>query len=448
VSVYVFLGPTLAAEEARAVCDVVCLPPVAQGDVYRVAQRRPRAIGIIDGYFAGVPAVWHKEILWAMAQGVHVFGAASMGALRAAELHRFGMVGIGAIFEAYRDAVLTDDDEVALVHGPAEFGYRARTEAMVNIRSTLERAKTAGVITDLTRDRLLAIAKNLFYQKRLYETVLQQAHEQGLAAAQLAALRAWLPGGRVDQKRADALKMLEAIRRWLTTDPAPKRIDYHLERTEVWEQAAALAETVPCSSAQGQAPLSRAAVLEELRLAGASYHEIKRAALLRILGLREFRRRGLRLGQAARRTAMEQMRQTLGLLYRREIDAWVAANDVDLAAFEQLADDAARLDRVAALAAPLLDRAMLDQLRSDGAYAQLAARARAKRDKLAARGRLDRELADVGVTAFELEAWYFERRLGRAIPDDVAAYAAALDFADVAAFHRMLLHEYLYLHGA
>ena len=47
------------------------MPPVAQGDIYRAVRRRPRAIGIIDGYFEGVPAVWHKEILWAMAQGIH-----------------------------------------------------------------------------------------------------------------------------------------------------------------------------------------------------------------------------------------------------------------------------------------------------------------------------------------------------------------------------------------
>ena len=61
--------------------------PSAQGDVYRVAQERPSAIGIVDGYFEGVLSVWHKEILWAMAEGIHVFGSASMGALRAAELH-------------------------------------------------------------------------------------------------------------------------------------------------------------------------------------------------------------------------------------------------------------------------------------------------------------------------------------------------------------------------
>src|SRR6185295_18286818 len=114
----------------------IYLPPVSQGDVYRLARLGPRAIGIIDGYFDRVPAVWHKEILWALARGIHVFGSASMGALRAAELAAFGMLGVGEIFEAFRDGVLDDDAEVAVAHGQAESGYRATSEAMVNVRAT------------------------------------------------------------------------------------------------------------------------------------------------------------------------------------------------------------------------------------------------------------------------------------------------------------------------
>jgi len=59
-------------------------------------------IGIVDGNFETVATVWHKEILWAMAQGIHVYGAASIGALRAAELAEFGMKGVGAIFRHFQ----------------------------------------------------------------------------------------------------------------------------------------------------------------------------------------------------------------------------------------------------------------------------------------------------------------------------------------------------------
>jgi hypothetical protein len=75
-----------------------------------------RTIGLIDGFFGNVPAPWHKEILYAMGRGVKVYGAASMGAIRAAELHRYGMKGAGRIFQAYRLGLLTDDDEVCVLH--------------------------------------------------------------------------------------------------------------------------------------------------------------------------------------------------------------------------------------------------------------------------------------------------------------------------------------------
>src|SRR5262245_16389942 len=108
----VFLGPTLSIAEARSQLEAEFLPPAAQGDVWRVALHCSDVIGLIDGQFDHVPSVWHKEILWAMSQGIHVYGSASMGALRAAELHAFGMEGVGKVFESFRDGHLEDDDEV------------------------------------------------------------------------------------------------------------------------------------------------------------------------------------------------------------------------------------------------------------------------------------------------------------------------------------------------
>src|SRR5215468_5667818 len=118
MSTFIFVGPTIGVGESAQHLDATFLPPVSQGDVYRITSKGARAIGIIDGYFESVPAVWHKEILWAMSQGVHVFGSASMGACRAAELHAFGMIGVGHIFESFLRGDLEDDDEVAVAHCP------------------------------------------------------------------------------------------------------------------------------------------------------------------------------------------------------------------------------------------------------------------------------------------------------------------------------------------
>ena len=136
----IFAGPSLPPRLRPDDARLAWRPPVRQGDVYRAALARPAIIGVIDGYFEVTPTVWHKEILWAMQAGIHVYGAASIGALRAAELDAFGMRGVGRVYEDFRDGVLQDDDEVAVLHGPEELGYPPLTEAMVNIRATFEAA--------------------------------------------------------------------------------------------------------------------------------------------------------------------------------------------------------------------------------------------------------------------------------------------------------------------
>ena len=62
----------------------------------------------------------------------------------------------------YTDEPFEDDDEVAVLHGPREQGFRALSEAMVNVRATLAAATDAGVIAPATRDALAGVAKRLF----------------------------------------------------------------------------------------------------------------------------------------------------------------------------------------------------------------------------------------------------------------------------------------------
>ena len=171
--IYVFLGPTLAEKDARAELDAVYLPPVAAGDVYRLWRRHPRAIGIVDGYFDRIPAVWHKEIMWIMERGVHVFGGASMGALRAAELDGFGMRGVGWVYQAFREETLDRDDEVAVRHATAGDGYRPLSEAMVNIRRTLQAAEHQGIISAATASILVSAGTALFYHGRTWPELLR-----------------------------------------------------------------------------------------------------------------------------------------------------------------------------------------------------------------------------------------------------------------------------------
>jgi len=242
MSAVIFAGPSLPPLLRPSDPSLQWLPPVRQGELYRAALARPAVIGLVDGYFEVVPTVWHKEILWAMAQGIHIFGSASIGALRAAELAPFGMTGVGRIYEDFRDGMLEDDDEVAVLHGPEALGYPAITEAMVNIRATLAAALAAGVLASPLAETLTRIAKALFYKERSYKAMLDAAAADGLPARPLEDFAAWLPQGRVDQKRLDAEAMVAAIRAHLAAAPPPLRVTWELADTAAWREARRRAE--------------------------------------------------------------------------------------------------------------------------------------------------------------------------------------------------------------
>jgi hypothetical protein len=139
------------------------------GSVFRAVEAGYRRVGIVDGYFGNTPSVWHKEILYAISQGVEVVGAASMGALRAAELCQFGMVGIGRIFRLFRMGLWTDDDEVAVLHATAELGYCPLSDTMANIRFTLRRLRRRGFAPREVETELLSRMKTRHFSKRTRE---------------------------------------------------------------------------------------------------------------------------------------------------------------------------------------------------------------------------------------------------------------------------------------
>lgn len=134
----VFAGPSLPSRLVPA--DIELRPPAICGDLAALLDDPPPVVGLIDGCFESAPTVWHKEIIDLIAHGIPVAGAASLGALRAAELDGFGMIGVGRIYEAYRDGRIERDDAVMLVHAPAELDWRPLTVALVDAEAALDAA--------------------------------------------------------------------------------------------------------------------------------------------------------------------------------------------------------------------------------------------------------------------------------------------------------------------
>lgn len=228
-----FVGPSLGRAQHGAAHRVDFRPPAGCGDITRALNARPAAIGLIDGVFETAPAVWHKEIVYALSLGVAIFGAASIGALRAVELAPFGMIGIGEVFRAYRDGEIEDDDEVAVLHGPAELGFPSLTEAMVNVRATLDAASRANVLRADDRTALTKVAKSTFYKHRTWDLIANRAASGGVPLARLEKFVEWRVANNIDVKRRDAELLIAAMRSHSSTSSEP-RVAPKLNRTTYW----------------------------------------------------------------------------------------------------------------------------------------------------------------------------------------------------------------------
>jgi hypothetical protein len=215
----IFAGPSIAGVDPSCYGDLVVAPPAQCGDVWRAVRDGARLIGLVDGTFETARSPWHKEILFALSHGTMVLGASSMGALRAAEMRMFGMRGVGLVARLVVSGVITDDDEVALLHGPAETGYAPLTEALVNMRATFRRARRMGVLAQATEHDLVRHAKGMFYKDRTYEAVLAAALRDGGLAREMTD---WLSTNRRDVKREDALRLLRLARHCAPTGGGPR----------------------------------------------------------------------------------------------------------------------------------------------------------------------------------------------------------------------------------
>ncbi|MEV0035979.1 TfuA-like protein [Streptomyces sp. NPDC050804] len=234
--IHVYTGPTLSPDDpVLSGPQFAPRPPIRHGDLFDSAIAATDTVVIIDGLYHHTPAVRHKEIIWALGRGVRVVGAASIGALRAAELASCGMVGVGEIYDAYAAGMIEGDDEVA-VGQSADAGLRAVTWPLVNLRHVLKLAVAAGVIGAPTAAEVLRGLRGVYYPHRSLTAVLVISRERG--AEEFAQ---WLTSHLAedrhfgDLKRADALRALE-IAASLAGTPAqpPPALEWRTRHFRQW----------------------------------------------------------------------------------------------------------------------------------------------------------------------------------------------------------------------
>lgn len=199
-----FAGPSLSGQHPD-LTGIELRPPARQGDLHRAVHDGANAIGLVDGVFGFVPSVWHKEILFALSQGIRVLGGASLGALRAAECHGFGMEPVGQIARAYVDGVRYEDADVCLAHCPAELDFMPLSEPLVDVEATVSALLDLGHLTDEVAWRWLEAARDIYFADRTIEAMLERSGlPNGLADA--------YRHHRVGVKARDALELVDRLR--------------------------------------------------------------------------------------------------------------------------------------------------------------------------------------------------------------------------------------------
>lgn len=209
IPIAVFLGPTLESVKASEILTANYFPPVRMGDIYRLLGSGVHTIALIDGIFHGQAAVWQREILEALDNNIEVIGASSMGALRAAELYPFGMVGCGTIFEWYRDGIIDGDDEVALNHGDESNGFRLFSEPLVNIRYNLMQAVEQKHISQEQFEVLIEDMKKTYYGDRSYKALFKSLRIKKWPQKDKNRLIQHIKEKSVDLKKRDAIYALK-----------------------------------------------------------------------------------------------------------------------------------------------------------------------------------------------------------------------------------------------
>jgi hypothetical protein len=220
MKIVVYLGPSLSLEKARAILDADYRPPIRRGDLRKALRDGAGIICIIDGAFFTRSPVGHKEILAALKKGAVVVGGSSMGALRASELDVFGMVGVGRIYECYKNGLLVADDEVAVTYNPVT--GEQMSEPLVNVRYQLKAAELDGVVTKEERAALVSMTAGMHYPDRAYPNIIKMAIDNKIVSSEkAAALSKYIKEKPLNLKAEDAVATLKKIKQ-ISTQASPK----------------------------------------------------------------------------------------------------------------------------------------------------------------------------------------------------------------------------------
>jgi TfuA protein len=214
-NIVVFVGPSLHTEKAQMVLEADYRPPAKKGDLMKLIMSlddKQTVVGLIDGYFLlDYPPTPIEVYQLITRPNTVVIGSSSIGALRAVELEKFGMIGIGKIFQLFKHGKLDADDEVAVTF--SHDSYRLQSEAMVDIRYNLYLSLKRGFVDKETKYAITKVAKNIYFPFRTYQNIIEETIKRyPQLENKVRHFEAYILRNRKSLKERDALKLIARIR--------------------------------------------------------------------------------------------------------------------------------------------------------------------------------------------------------------------------------------------
>lgn len=203
VPVIVFLGPSLPLSEARCLLAADYRPPLRRGDLDAIAA--PAVVGVVDGVLEPETRLAAAEARRAAERGVCLFGAASVGALLAADPSIPGAVhGVGDVFRLLRLGRARAEDVSVLY---AAHDLRPLTVPAVDVLCWLDNAISSGSISAPSAAAAMCALRALPVDERTPATVAHLLRDRLASAAP----GAGHPSVR-SVKAADAGRLLRLLR--------------------------------------------------------------------------------------------------------------------------------------------------------------------------------------------------------------------------------------------
>lgn len=210
-NVIIYCGASLSLAEIFDVLggDTTVYPPIKRGDLKKNGENK--IIGIIDGVFDGALSVSPQEIKDSMRDGNVIFGSSSMGALRAVELEREGMIGIGKIFQAFKSGYVNSDAEVAMIFSAKN--YIPLSEPLIHIRFFLKDMVKQNILLPYETKYIEEQLEKIYFPDLTYDRLFGILQEY-MGSDKVRAIQQYYLKHKDDYniKKQDARELLQAIK--------------------------------------------------------------------------------------------------------------------------------------------------------------------------------------------------------------------------------------------